>query len=333
MIIQEYLQRLLPGKNISDVLVTKITGEASNRQYFRIQEENNSRVLCIDPGFRSADPASYPFLVLHNILASAAIAVPRIYAADNVSGCLLMEDCGNMMLQDAVREKPELTEPLYHDVIDIMVQIQRIEKEGDAIAFTLSFDREKLMFEFDFFITHALQNNRNVSMGSAATAQLRRQFESITDELTAESGLVLNHRDYHCRNILIHNHQPVIIDFQDARMGLAQYDAASLLRDSYHKLDDSLLQRLQRYHYDNLLERNLCSTAFDEYLRLFDLMAFQRNIKALGTFFYQSTVVGNNSFKQYIEPTIAYLPDYINRHAELKTAGRIIMETLAPSLS
>jgi len=72
-------------------------------------------------------------------------------------------------------------------------------------------------------------------MGSAATAQLRRQFESITDELTAESGLVLNHRDYHCRNILIHNHQPVIIDFQDARMGLAQYDAASLLRDSYHK--------------------------------------------------------------------------------------------------
>ncbi len=325
----DYLQHLFPGKDTSGALVTKITGDASNRQYFRIQEGDSTRVLCIDPDFRSSNPASYPFLVLHDLLASHAVPVPRIYAADTVSGSLLLQDCGNTLLQDAVREKPELTEPLYHAVIDIMVDIQSIEKRGNTIPFTLSFDREKLMFEYEFFITHALKNNPDVTISPKTQTLLRKEFETLSKTLAAPSHQVLNHRDYHCRNILIHNSKPVIIDFQDARMGLAQYDAASLLRDSYLRLDDTLLLRLQRYHYDSLSERGLFRISFDEYLRLFDLMAFQRNVKALGTFFYQSTVIGNHAFKQYIEPTIAYLPDYISRHAELEKAGTIIMETLA----
>ena len=44
---------------------------------------------------------------------------------------------------------------------------------------------------------------------------------------------MLCHRDYHSRNLMLHERQLYIIDFQDARMGPDTYDLVSLLRDSY----------------------------------------------------------------------------------------------------
>ena len=44
---------------------------------------------------------------------------------------------------------------------------------------------------------------------------------------------VLCHRDYHSRNLMLHDGSLYIIDFQDARMGPDTYDLVSLLRDSY----------------------------------------------------------------------------------------------------
>ena len=54
----------------------------------------------------------------------------------------------------------------------------------------------------------------------------------IAEELAAEPR-VFCHRDYHSRNLMLHDGQLYIIDFQDARMGPDTYDLVSLLRDSY----------------------------------------------------------------------------------------------------
>ena len=139
---------------------------------------------------------------------------------------------------------------------------------------------------------------------------------------------VLNHRDYHSRNILIRNSKPFIIDFQDARMGLPQYDAASLLRDSYLILDEYILQELKKYHFDRLIEMGYHKMTREEYDSFFDLMAFQRNIKALGTFGYQVTACDNHIYKQFIGPTLQYLPDYVQRRKELCIAGEILQNAL-----
>ena len=50
---------------------------------------------------------------------------------------------------------------------------------------------------------------------------------------------MLCHRDFHSRNLMPHGGELVWIDFQDARMGPATYDLASLLRDSYVDLPRS----------------------------------------------------------------------------------------------
>jgi len=126
--------------------------------------------------------------------------------------------------------------------------------------------------------------------------------------------------------------EPVVIDFQDARLGLPQYDAASLLRDSYVRLDPYLVEELKRYHFERLREAGLTAMDEAEYLRLFDLMAFQRNVKAVGTFCYQTTVIGNRAFEPCIAPTLGYLRAYIDARPELAAAGRLL-EPLIPGTS
>jgi aminoglycoside/choline kinase family phosphotransferase len=76
----------------------------------------------------------------------------------------------------------------------------------------------------------------------------------------------------------------VMIDFQDARMGPAQYDLASLLKDSYYQLEDAQIDRLIDYYiarYEALSGARLDRPHFK---RMFDLMAVQRNFKAIGSF-------------------------------------------------
>ena len=52
-------------------------------------------------------------------------------------------------------------------------------------------------------------------------------------EVLAGQPRVFVHRDYHSRNLMVDGARLGVIDFQDALMGPATYDLASLLRDAY----------------------------------------------------------------------------------------------------
>jgi hypothetical protein len=322
---RKLIERILPPDEHDGVDIVRIKGDASNRQYFRVSGPKGSRIACIDPAFRGVAPEAYPFLTVGTLLARQDVRVPGVLAYDSAEGLLLLEDCGDRMLQDetALIGEPALASR-YREVIDILVRIQSIRPTDAPIPFSLSFDHEKLMFEFDFFIEHCLKGLFGGMLNEASITALRREFVAIAALLVRPEHFVLNHRDFHSRNIMLFRDEPVVIDFQDARLGLPQYDAVSLLRDSYVTLGDAMVESLKEYHFMQLLQTGAISMSFDEYLRYFDLMAFQRNIKAIGTFCYQVSVVGNLTFEQSIAPTLAFLPAYIAARPELATAGRLL---------
>ena len=322
---RELIESLYPDSDRKQLSIVRIKGDASNRQYFRVSGRHGSHIACIDPAFRAVAPEAYPFLVVAGILSGHGVRVPEVLACDSPNGLLLLEDCGDRMLQDEATS-PDTAPPAerYRQIVDILVEIQSIRPQGDAIPFTQSFDHEKLMFEFDFFIEHGLRGHFRGMLDESSITGLRREFEAIADLLVRPEHFVLNHRDFHSRNIMLCRDEPVIIDFQDARLGLPQYDAVSLFRDSYVSLDPQMVDELKAYHFNRLLERETIRMDYGEYLRLFDLMAFQRNVKAIGTFCYQVSVVNNHSFEPSISPTLAFLPAYIEARPELETAGRIL---------
>src|SRR5258706_8882845 len=125
-----------------------------------------------------------------------------------------------------------------------------------------------------FFVKHFLEAYRGAALTPAAREAIAAELAIIVEELAAEPR-VLCHRDYHSRNLMLHDGSLYIIDFQDARMGPDTYDLASLLRDSYVDTADRELDELVAYF---LALKGLPDAA--EFRRRFDLMSLQRNLKA-----------------------------------------------------
>ena len=307
--------------------VEPLAGDASTRRYWRVRAGERTCVLCRDPGFINGPEAGYPFLVVHNLLKDT-VPVPEILAMDSGPGLFLLQDLGDDLLEYLCPLSGEqAVRRLYQSSIENLFSIQMIRGKG-SVPFSLSFDVEKLMFEFDFFIEHALDGYFRAGLAAHDREELRSAFLDIADALYRPGLFVLNHRDYHSRNLIVFNDIPYVIDFQDARMGLPQYDAVSLLRDSYLTLPDEIFEYLKNYYYEGGKEMDIHSMGRDEFNYYFDLMAFQRNVKALGTFGYQVSAKGNARYERYIRPTADYLGDYAERQDKLGRAWRVLRNYL-----
>ncbi len=89
-------------------------------------------------------------------------------------------------------------------------------------------------------------------------------------------------------------------------MGPDTYDLVSLLRDSYVDLPDAAVDDLIDY-FAALTTGSATAAGDRPFRRRFDLMALQRNLKALGTFGYQTTTRGNPVYMQYVPRTLTYV--------------------------
>jgi aminoglycoside/choline kinase family phosphotransferase len=110
-----------------------------------------------------------------------------------------------------------------------------------------------------------------------------------------------------------------IIDFQDARMGPDTYDPVSLLRDSYVDLTDRELDELIAYF---LALKGIADA--DGFRRRFDLMALQRNLKALGTFGYQTITRRNPVYIQYMPRTLRYARTNLEKYPRFARLREIL---------
>jgi aminoglycoside/choline kinase family phosphotransferase len=178
---------------------------------------------------------------------------------------------------------------------------------------------DKLTWEMNFFIKHFLEAYRGAVITSTDRQALDEELSRIVAELAAEPR-VLCHRDYHSRNLMLLNDRLQVIDFQDARMGPDTYDMVSLLRDSYVDLPEDLV--------DGLIQEFLVmkgqAGAARVYRTRFNLMALQRNLKALGTFGYQTTARGNPVYIQYIPRTLRYAGDNLRSTDRLSALRRVL---------
>ena len=64
----------------------------------------------------------------------------------------------------------------------------------------------------------------------------------------------------------------------------------------------------------------------DEFRQRFDLMALQRNLKALGTFGFQTTSRGNPVYIQHIPRTLAYVRDNLSQYPRFDRLRELLAE-------
>jgi aminoglycoside/choline kinase family phosphotransferase len=301
--------------------VVPLTGDASDRRYFRILfADGESIVLALHAG--PIEFATLPFANVAELLRNMPLPAPAILGHDDVAGIVALEDLGDVTLQ-AHLGAASATEhaALYREAVALIELLQRRGRElADEryLPYRIAFDVEKLTWELEFFVKHFLEAYRGVTLGAAERAALREEGAAITGELSAEPRVVC-HRDYHSRNLMLHRGRLHVIDFQDARLGPDTYDLVSLLRDSYVDLTDRELEDLIAYFL--ALNGNPDPA---EFRRRFDLMALQRNLKAIGTFGFQTTTRGNPVYIQYIPRTLRYARTNLEKHERFARLREIL---------
>jgi aminoglycoside/choline kinase family phosphotransferase len=299
--ISQYLHE--SGMAARKSAVIPLTGDASTRRYFRvIPADGPSLVLALHEG--PIDVATLPFINVARLLQRMPLPVPAVVGHSDTLGILALQDLGDVTLQ-AHLGAGTLTEhaSLYRQAvafIDVMQRRGRELESQDHAPYRITFDVEKLTWELDYFVRHFIEGYRGAVLSAAERTALAGEWRTIAEELAAEPR-VLCHRDYHSRNLMLHEGQLYIIDFQDARLGPDTYDLVSLLRDSYVDISDRELDDLVAYF---VALRGVADAA--EFRRRFDLMAVQRNLKALGTFGYQTITRQNPVYIQYIPRTLRY---------------------------
>jgi aminoglycoside/choline kinase family phosphotransferase len=301
--IDGYLER--SGLAARSPRVVPLTGDASDRRYFRvILPDAPSIVLALYSA--PFDVRSLPFVNVATLLSRMPVPVPGVLGHADDLGVLALQDLGDVTLQAHLGAASRAEHAaLYRQAVALIGEMQRRGQDlasPEFLPYGIAFDVDKLTWELDFFTKHFLEAYRGVTLSEPERDALRGEFAVLVRELAAEPR-VLCHRDYHSRNLMLHESQLYIIDFQDARLGPDTYDLVSLLRDSYVDLPEQTVDELIAYFL--ALKGNAGSER--EFRNRFDVMALQRNLKALGTFGYQTTARRNPVYIQYIPRTLRYV--------------------------
>ena len=300
------------GLSTSDSTVVPLTGDASDRRYFRVRFGGDSIVLALHAGpitFRSL-----PFANVAALLGLVPLPVPAILGHSDHLGIVELQDLGDVTLQAHLgAASPAEHMALYREAVDCIDRLQRRGRElasDSFLPYRTAFDVEKLTWELNYFVSHFLQSYRGIHLSPSERQALDEAWAPIVAELAAEPR-VLCHRDYHSRNLMLHAGCLHIIDFQDARLGPETYDLVSLLRDSYVDLGEVEVEELIAYF---LALRGRSARDREAFRWHFDLMAVQRNLKALGTFGYQASSRGNPVYIQYMPRTLEYVRANLARY-------------------
>jgi aminoglycoside/choline kinase family phosphotransferase len=302
-LIEELCSKSMDEGHIEKEAITevdKLTGDASTRRYYRIFTESNSYVVCLDNPTKES--GNSPFVDVQEYLNCHDIRVPLIHDKNLQKGYILEEDLGDKTLLQGLSQLSSVDEEkkVYIRVIDELLKIHKIP-EADIKKTPMgkiAFDYEKLKYEIDFTIKYFMKHFLKVG-SEDELKKLSKEFDPICERLSKEK-MVLTHRDFHSRNIMLKKNDLIVIDFQDARFGIPQYDLVSLLEDCYYKVNGENKVHLIKYYWDNLPLEIHGQQDFDTFMRLYCDMAIQRVFKALGSFAYIFHTREDERYLKYI---------------------------------
>ena len=311
--IKEFVSEILQSDELE---IKRLKGDASTRRYYRVYNENNSVIIMRLPpdplkseelcSSQSFDFNELPFVNVARFLKSNNIRVPEIYTDKTRDGFLIIEDLGDEILGEHLKNMPDdKALENYKAAISIIKKIQGLTenlKNSDCYAGKRSFDEELLYGELMHFVEYGMGAKTGKEVADGDMDFIDRQFRKISKDLAAIDP-VLCLRDFQSRNIMLKNGEMVIIDFQDALMGSPVYDLVSLTRDSYIDISH-LLPQLLEFAYKEL---DIETKSFESFERMYHLQTIQRKLKDAGRFVYIDRVKGNDSFLRFIPQSLEYV--------------------------
>ncbi|MCH1919128.1 phosphotransferase [Shewanella sp. A3A] len=319
-----HLQQWLAEFFGSPAQLNLISGDASFRRYFRVQQGQQHYIVADSPP-QKVD--NQPFIALANAYLAAGIKVPNIVAVNQQQGFILQQDCGDTQLLSLLNEQN--VSHWYQQALAILPKIATVT--ASDIGPLPDYDAAFVERELAIFPEWLLNEHWHISLSARDQQMLQQSFALLVDNALAQPKVGM-HRDFHSRNLMVMDGELAVIDFQDAVLGPITYDAVSLLRDCYVRWPDAIVDTLLVHFYQQCVAQQQLSAAVSltQFRRWFDLMGLQRHIKAAGIFARLLHRDGKSGYIKDIPLTLQYIVDICRRYPELQALGDWVDEQLLP---
>lgn len=215
------------------VLMEPIQKGASGRTIIRIRPDDHPSFIGVHYTLERSDNAN--FLPVAEFLADAGLNIPQVLYDNVRRHVALIEDLGDDDLLSLKDASFEVREPYYRSAFE---QLDKLFYTRPPKDFELQplFDEHLYRWEQEYFFEHFVETH----LGKDATG-LREDplLQALAKRLGATAPHLV-HRDFQSQNLMLHDQEVYLIDFQGLRMGRQEYDLASLLYDPYlnHSAED-----------------------------------------------------------------------------------------------
>lgn len=306
--LQAWLSKVLA---LSTVKLSLLSGDASFRRYFRVYKGNKTYVaMDAPPSLEYCEP----YILISKTFRRLGLHTPEIYESDITRGFLLISDFGDNLYLDLLNEKT--ADELYQRALNDLLIIQRCEKiENYDLP---SFDKATYLQEMNLFREWHLEKFLNIELTKEDHEILEEVFVLLIREALSQPK-VCTHRDYHSRNLMLDHQKVGILDFQDALWGPITYDLLSLLRDCYIDWPPSKVEAWALAFQKRLLSEKLLSMDDPKvFMRWFDWIGLQRNLKCIGIFSRLKIRDQKSHYLKDIPRVIDYAYQVCQRYSDFK---------------
>ncbi|SDY27500.1 hypothetical protein SAMN05444004_10119 [Jannaschia faecimaris] len=291
-----------------------LAGDASLRRYQRLHLNAACAILMDAPPQTGED--TRPFIAIADWLSARGFSAPGIIARDPENGLLLLEDLGDDLLAVRARTYPQEEAVLYSEASRVLAELHQhtpppLPSYPDQMAALTT-------TVFDWYAP--AHRDRKPALQAA----MQRAIDT-----TLTGPQVLMHRDYHAENLLwLPAREGIarigLLDFQDAMLGPAEYDLASLIHDPRRAVTPEAAEAATQTY--------LTATgvnAEDARARI-AVCSVQRSLRIIGRVFTRLCLhSGRTSYLRFIPPTWIALQREL-RHPALNEV-RALLDGLLPT--
>jgi hypothetical protein len=294
----QLLDQWLSQSGYRNYHLSRASEDASFRSYLRLETDSQSLIVMDAPPEHDTCDR---FITIAKRLRVSGLNAPEIVASNLKDGFLLLTDFGSL---DCLSQlSPQSEGQLYRDALAALLTMQIKADKADLPDYDEAFLLRELDLFHDWFLIELLGIELNTSQQSIW--QETRQM--LVDNALGQPQVFV-HRDYHSRNLMVvDQHNPGILDFQDAVSGPLTYDLASLLRDCYIAWPIERVEQLALGYLDSLRARELVEVDVQQFMRWFNLMGIQRHLKIAGIFSRLKIRDGKSRYLDDIPLTLAYI--------------------------
>jgi aminoglycoside/choline kinase family phosphotransferase len=294
----QLLDQWLEQSGYGNYRLQRASEDASFRSYLRLETAGQSMIVM------DAPPEHEPcdrFISVAKKLRAAGLNAPEIIASNLEDGFLLLTDFGSLDYLSQLN--PQSEGQLYADALAALLIMQtRVDKAGLP-----DYDEAMLLRELDLFHDWFLIELLGIELNSSQQSIWQETRQMLVGNALGQPQVFV-HRDYHSRNLMVvDQHNPGILDFQDAVSGPLTYDLVSLLRDCYIAWPLQRVEQLALDYHELARAQQLVEVDSGQFMRWFNLMGIQRHLKVAGIFSRLKIRDGKSRYLDDIPLTLAYL--------------------------